>query len=100
MSAEPRRRYMVAYDIRDERRLRKVHRTMKAYGWAMQYSVFVSDLDRMEMVELKLRLAEIIDHRADSVALIEVGLPAERGRVCFDFLGVHPDLPVSGAVII
>jgi len=100
MSAEQRRRYVVAYDIRDNRRLRKVHKTMKAYGWAMQYSVFVSDLDRMELVELKLRLAEIVDHRADSIALIEVGLPAERGRVCFDFLGVRPELPAAGPLII
>lgn len=100
MSPEPRRRYLVAYDIRDDKRLRRVHKTMKAYGWAMQYSVFVSDLDRMELMELKLRLADIIEHSSDSIAVVEVGLPAERGRVCFDFLGVEPHLPVAGPVII
>lgn len=100
MSAEPRRRYVVAYDIRDDKRLRSVHKTMKAYGWAMQYSVFVSDLDRMELIQLKLRLADIIEHSSDSIAVVEVGLPSERGRICFDFLGVAPQLPVVGPVII
>lgn len=101
-SVEPqsRRRYLVAYDIADSKRLRRVHKTVKEFGWSMQYSVFISDLDRMELVELKLRLAEVIDHSVDSVAVIDLGLPSERGRVCFDFLGVAPSLPSSGAVVI
>ena len=97
---QSRRRYLVAYDIRDVKRLRQVHRTMKEFGWSMQYSVFVSDLDGIELIELKLRLADIIDHRVDSVALIDVGLPAERGKSCFQFLGERPELPTAGAVVI
>lgn len=95
-----RRRYLVAYDIRDSRRLRQVHKTMKEFGWSMQYSVFVSDLDKMELVELKVRLADIIDHGVDSIAVIDVGLPTERGRSCFDFLGDRPTLPIAGPLVI
>jgi CRISPR/Cas system-associated endoribonuclease Cas2 len=73
---------------------------VKEFGWSMQYSVFISDLDRMELVQLKIRLTDVIDHAADSVAIIDLGFPAERGRTCFDFLGVVPMLPSSGAVII
>ncbi len=95
-----RQRFLVAYDIRDPKRLRQVHKTAKEFGWAMQYSVFVADLDRMELVELRMRMAEIIDHGEDSVAVINVGSPADRGRSAFEFLGVAPDLPTSGPVII
>ena len=95
-----RRRYLLAYDIRDDRRLRKVHKTAKAFGWSMQYSVFVCDVDAMELIDLKLRLAEILDHDEDSVAVIDVGLPQDRGRSCFTFLGIAPDLPTGGPVII
>ena len=95
-----RRRYVVAYDIRDDKRLRKVHKTMKEFGWSMQYSVFISDLDVMELIELKLRLASVLDHDCDSVAMIDVGLPTERGRSAFEFLGVAPVLPTAGATVI
>jgi CRISPR-associated protein Cas2 len=95
-----RRRYLVAYDISHPDRLRRVHKTMKKYGWSMQYSVFISDLDPIEMIDLKRELAEIINHREDTVAFIDAGLPTERTRNSFDFLGVVPSLPSSGPVVI
>ncbi|MFV0407989.1 MAG: CRISPR-associated endonuclease Cas2 [Propioniciclava sp.] len=95
-----RHRFLLAYDIRDPRRLRLVHRMAKEFGWAMQYSVFVADLDGVELSELKMRLAEVLDHSADSVAIINVGLPDERGRSSFQFLGVKPMIPTVGPVVI
>ena len=47
-----RRRYVVAYDIREPKRLRQVHSAMKAFGYPLQYSVFVCDLDGMERVSV------------------------------------------------
>ena len=98
--ARGRRRYLVAYDIRDSKRLRKVHKTVKAFGWAMQYSVFICDLDLTEMFQLHTAIGEVIHHGMDSVAFIELGDPSERGRSCFDFMGASPKLPTSGPVII
>ena len=95
-----RRRYLAAYDIRDPKRLRRVHKVMKAFGWSMQYSVFVCDLDNMELVDLKMAVSHELDHVADSVAIIDLGDPAERGRGCFAFLGVAPRLPTSGPIVI
>jgi len=91
---------VIAYDIRDEKRLRAVAKTMVGFGWRMQYSVFISDLDTMELFDLKTRLAETINHGEDSVAFIDVGPPKERGQQSFDFMGVAPSLPTSGALII
>ncbi len=98
--ARGRHRYLVAYDIREARRLRRVHRTMKGYGWAMQYSVFICDLDPMELTAMRSDLSAIIDHRADSVAAVDLGEPEERGVECFSFLGQVPSLPSSGPVIL
>lgn len=95
-----RKRYLAAYDIRDPKRLRRVHSTMKAFGWPMQYSVFICDLDPMELVELRLAIAAAIDHTEDAVALIDLGSSGERGRACFSFVGVAPQLPTSGPVIL
>ena len=75
-----RRRYLAAYDIRDDRRLRRVHSVMKAYGWPMQYSVFICDLDAIELLNLKTDIAAEIHHAQDSVAIIDLGDPRDRGR--------------------
>lgn len=95
-----RRRFLVAYDIRDDRRLRAVHRTVKAFGWPMQYSVFICDLDMMELLDLKTEVGAIIDHRVDSLAFVDLGMPHERGRSCFEFMGHARRLPTSGPLIL
>ncbi len=73
---------------------------MKGFGWAMQYSVFVCDLTPMELFALRSAIGEIISHDVDSVALIDCGDPADRGRSSFSFLGPIPELPTSGAVVL
>ncbi|WP_420614236.1 CRISPR-associated endonuclease Cas2 [Candidatus Spongiisocius sp.] len=95
-----RRRYLVAYDIRDDKRLRLVYKTMKGYGWRMQYSVFICDLDRMELLSLKTDLGAIIHHAVDSIAMIDLGSPHERGSDCFQFMGAVHGMPDSGPVIL
>jgi len=74
-----RKRYLVAYDIRDDKRLRQVHKTMKGYGWPMQYSVFICDLDMIELLAMKTDLGKIIHHTLDSIAIVNWGDPAGRG---------------------
>ncbi|MGH8937089.1 MAG: CRISPR-associated endonuclease Cas2 [Acidimicrobiia bacterium] len=98
--ARGRRRYLVAYDIREDKRLRRVHKTMKGYGWAMQYSVFICDLDAMELYAMRTDLAAIMNHSIDSVAIIDLGHPKERGVHCFSFMGLAPSLPTTGPVIL
>lgn len=95
-----RRRFIVAYDIRDPKRLRLVYSAMKGSGFALQYSVFICDLNRMELFRLKGRIDEIIHHQIDSVVLIDLGDPSTRGIECFEFLGTRHKLPTSGSVIV
>ncbi len=66
----------------------------------MQYSVFICDLDQMELIALRTDLASCIHHSQDSIAIIHLGDPAERGRDCFMFMGVSSPLPTSGSVVI
>ena len=80
--------------------MRQVHKTVKGFGWPMQYSVFICDLDAVERIRLEEALAEVIHHVADSVAIIDLGEPQERGRRCFEFMGAAPKLPTTGPLII
>lgn len=59
--------YLVCYDISDERRLTRVYAFMKQHGIHVQYSVFRCRLTGPELVELKSRLLDLIDERADDV---------------------------------
>ncbi len=98
--ATGRTRFLVSYDISEAKRLRLVHKTVKDYGWPMQYSVFICDLDAVEMLLLKQELSSIIHHGEDSVAFVNLGPPAKRGSDCFDFMGLRTALPTSGPTVI
>jgi CRISPR-associated protein Cas2 len=59
--------YLVAYDICDPKRLRKVAQTCEDFGLRRQYSVFLCRLTATDLVRLKSRLYDVIDLKADQV---------------------------------
>lgn len=93
-----RRRYLMAYDISDDVRLRQVHTVAKTYGYPLQYSVFLCDLDRTELIRMKQELGETIKHTIDRVVIIDLG-DADLRR--FQFMGVRPsvDLPTGPTIV-
>ena len=82
-----RTRYIVSYDISDPQRLRRVHRTMRGYGDALQYSVFRCDLSQSERILLIEALTKIINHRDDRVMLINIGPSDGRASERIEALG-------------
>lgn len=66
--------YIVAYDIADQKRWRKVFKLMNGYGEWVQLSVFQCRLSRRRHAELIATLDELIHHRHDHVILMDIGL--------------------------
>ncbi|MGQ4808071.1 CRISPR-associated endoribonuclease Cas2 [Candidatus Entotheonellaceae bacterium PAL068K] len=96
-----RRCYIVAYDISDPKRLRRVHRTMRGYGEPLQYSVFRCILSPSERILLLEALTPIIHHREDQVMLINLGPSDGRARLNIETLGrTLPNEPERVAVIV
>lgn len=93
-----RRRYLVAYDIRDDRRLRMIAGCMDGYGTRIQYSVFVSDLSSRELVLMRSDIESLMKMTEDSVMIVDLGAVSDLSR--FLFLGQHEKLPVPGAVVV
>jgi CRISPR-associated protein Cas2 len=92
-----RRRYLVAYDIRDDRRLRAVASCMEGFGDRIQYSVFICDLSTRELAAMSMELEGRMRPSEDSVMVIDLGgLDARR----FRFIGMHDPLPDPGATIV
>jgi CRISPR-associated protein Cas2 len=92
-------RYLLAYDIRDPRRLRRVHRTAQDYGEPLQFSLFVCDLTKVELLRLKASLIAEMNLAVDSVGIFDLGTPADRGVKCIEFIGARRDLPKAGPAI-
>jgi CRISPR-associated protein Cas2 len=93
-----RRRYLVAYDIRDDRRLRMIAGCMEGYGTRIQYSVFVSDLSSRELVLMRSDIESLMKMSEDSVMIVDLGAAGDLSR--FLFLGPHEKLPTPGAVVV
>ncbi len=53
-------RYVIIYDISDDKIRREVHKTLKSYGAWKQYSAFEVDLTKTQYTELKHKLKDLI----------------------------------------
>lgn len=92
-----RRRYLIAYDIRDPQRLRRICKLMEAHGERLQYSVFICDLSRGELAQLTTRSEEIMHLGLDSVVIVDLG---DVSDARFTFIGWRADLPNQGDQIV
>jgi len=68
-----RRRYVISYDISDDKRRTHVFELLLGNGDHVQYSVFLADLSQRELIVLRTKLAEIINEREDQVLLVDLG---------------------------
>jgi CRISPR-associated protein Cas2 len=94
------RRYLVAYDIADDRRLTSVRKVCQGYGFGLQYSVYLCDLTEVELYDLKADLLDIIVTKRDRIAIIDLGPADDRGSDCMQFLGIRPSLAWNDATIL
>ena len=68
--------YIVAYDISDDKRLRKVFKLMKGYGEWLQFSIFQCRLSARRHAELMSLLDGMIINGRDHVVMMDLG-PAD-----------------------
>lgn len=93
-----RRCYLVCYDIREPKRLRRTHKLMKAYGEAWQYSVFYCTLKPIDRVRLENALREVVNLKEDQVLIVDLGSNEDAARESARVLG--PALPEQEAGIV
>ena len=64
--------FLIVYDIKDLKRLRKVAICMESYAIRVQKSVFETCADEKTIETLKRRLEKIIDKESDFVLIFEL----------------------------
>lgn len=96
-----RNRFLILYDIRDDKRLRSIFNIMRSHGSRFQYSVFLCDLNRSELLQLRSELEVTMKQTVDSIAIVDLGPTAgPRSKGAFEFLGVAPQLPDPGSQVL
>ena len=80
------RMYIVAYDISNNKRWRRVFKTMHGFGEWLQLSVFQCRLSRRRRAELETRLRELVKAGEDHVLLIDVG-PVDKTELAVESIG-------------
>lgn len=95
-----RNRYLVTYDVSDDKRLRRTFKCMRGYGDPLQYSVFRCDLSPQERVLMIGALADIIHHTEDQVLIFNLGPAEGRASVSFEVLGRPSSPPERGVVVV
>lgn len=69
-----RRRYLVTYDISDDKRRNNVFKALRDRGDHVQFSVFLCELNPREYALLKGQLQEFVNQRNDQVLILDLGL--------------------------
>jgi CRISPR-associated protein Cas2 len=88
-----RSRYILCYDIRDDRRLRQTAKVAEQWGNRIQYSVFVCDLTAVERARLEGALRDVVDQRVDMAFLIDIGAPGRSSERRFHWVTTRIGLP-------
>ena len=94
-----RKRFLVTYDISDDKRRTRVFKTLYAYGDHAQYSVFFCELTAIELAELRGKLQAALHEFEDQIMILDLGTvenPLERDLEC---LG-RPYRPATSTLVV
>ncbi len=100
MSREDTRRYLVAYDIPDDRRRTQVAKKLESFGDRVQYSVFIVDAPPAKLVRLRTELLALLVTQEDSVLVCTLGPVASCGPERFEFLGRTRRITSSSSIVL
>lgn len=76
MALSETRNWLIAYDIADPRRLRRVHRFLSRHAVPVQYSVFATRASPMKLGEIRAGLEKLVNPREDDVRIYPIPEPA------------------------
>lgn len=93
-------RYLIAYDVPNDRRRTRLAKLLVGYGDRIQYSVFVVDAARAKLVRLRDEIKNVIDRDVDSVLLCDLGPLSAVDEGAFSVIGAARPLTDGDALIV
>ncbi|WP_026530161.1 CRISPR-associated endonuclease Cas2 [Haematomicrobium sanguinis] len=98
MSESP-RRYLIAYDIKDDKRRSKVATYLQSFGDRIQYSVFIIDVRPSRLVRVDDELKNRIKLSEDRILICNLGLVGSITRDVFRFIGNSKEIEEGPIVL-
>lgn len=92
--------FLVCYDVSNDKRLKRVYKTMRGYGDHLQFSVFRCELSAKERAEMIADLSSLIAHDEDQVLIIDIGPADGRANLVFEAIGKAYVAPERHAIIV
>lgn len=94
-----RRRYVITYDVSDDRRRDHVFTVLQGYGDHVQFSVFVAALTQQELIVLRTKLRRHLNEATDQVLIIDLGREETTSADPFEVLGTPYQMPTRTAIV-
>lgn len=69
----PRRRFLITYDVSDDKRRTRLFNLLQGEGDHAQFSVFFCDLSPAELASFRGEASAIIHHEEDQILIVDVG---------------------------
>lgn len=91
--------YIVAYDISNTKRWRRIFKILHGYGEWMQLSIFQCRLSKVKRIELESRVREVIKSGQDHLMIIDIG-PARNIKLRIESIGKELNIIEKRAVVI
>lgn len=73
--------YLVAYDVCDNKRRRRLLKVLEDYAYRVQYSVFEMCVGESELKKIQNWIEKVINKKEDSVLIYELGALAIKNRI-------------------
>ena len=64
--------FLIAYDIADKKRVAKIGRFLSKIGIRIEYSIFYIKATKEEMVEIAMKINDIIEPEMDDVRIYKI----------------------------
>ena len=93
-------RYLIAYDVPDDRRRSRVARVLQEFGDRVQYSVFIIDGVPSRIVRIRSMLHDTLNLKTDSVLICDLGRVSSLSTEIFSFVGRDRDITGDDSFIV
>jgi CRISPR-associated protein Cas2 len=94
-----RRRYVISYDISDDKRRTRVFELLLGNGDHVQFSVFLADLSQRELIVLRTNLLQLINERDDQILIIDLGKETRSLNASLEVIGRAYQPPTRSMVV-
>ena len=93
-------RFVVCYDVSDDRRRRKISEALDAYGDRVQDSVFELPVDPPLMDKCMREIEELMDQNCDRVAVYQLCASCDGKRIYAGAAGYKPRIGEEDVFIV